>query len=238
MHWVCVVLPVTHFSCVPPPWGTPVTQDTQGCHHQTGSMFSLLVSSAPRALQGALAPTPGAPGPGSLGRPLSAFHPKPISHEVLGRDSIVCPQTGGFSQKILPWQRGNAWPGASSPCLGDIAAGELEGQEAAPCLDHLIHVAPLGERVCQCMSCSMHGGCATVHGLCALTHTCACTVAGCAVCVLPVCMCTLQACSAALCSLSPHAPHTVQAQHTQPLHTHCRLHAYPVPALQVQSYAL
>lgn len=234
MHGVCVVLPVTHFSCVPPPWGTPVTQDTQGCHHQTGSTFSLLVSSAPRALQGALAPTPGAPGPGSLGWPLSAFHPKPISHEVLGRDSIVCPQTGGFSQKILPWQRGNAWPRASSPRLGGIAAGELGGgQEGAPCLDHLMHVAPLGEHMCQCMSCSMHGGCATAHGPRALTHTRACTVAGCAVCVLPVCMF-----SSFVLPLSTCTTHSVQAQHTQPLHTHCRLHTCPVPALQVQSYAL
>lgn len=44
VHQVCMVLPVSQFSCIPPPWGTPATQ---GCHHQTGSTFSLLVSSAP-----------------------------------------------------------------------------------------------------------------------------------------------------------------------------------------------
>lgn len=125
-------------SCQPPlvcphTLGGPLShKDTQGCHHQTGSMFSLLVSSAPQALRGAPAPTPGAPGPGSLGRPLSAFHPKPISHEGLGRDSVVCPKTGGFSQKILPWRRGNAWARASSPHLGDIAAGELGGRREPP----------------------------------------------------------------------------------------------------------
>lgn len=84
-------------------------KDTQGwCRHRPGSTFSLLVSSAPRAPQGAPAPTPyatGWGGPGALGRPLSPLHPNPISRVVVaavggGTGDGARPPNGGFSQKI------------------------------------------------------------------------------------------------------------------------------------------
>lgn len=125
----------THLSCVPPTpgAGTLSHKDTQGCHRQPGSTFSLLVSSTPRAPWGASAPTPGAPGPGSLGQPLSGFHPKPNSREGLGeRRWCARPKTGGFSQKIQARWRGSTRARGSSPRLGDGAAGELGGRREPP----------------------------------------------------------------------------------------------------------
>lgn len=90
-------------------------KDTQGwCRHRPGSTFSLLVSSAPRAPQGAPAPTPyatGWGGPGALGRPLSPLHPNPISRVVVvaaggGRATVRAPQMGDFHRKSRLWRRG------------------------------------------------------------------------------------------------------------------------------------
>lgn len=108
---------------------------------------------------------------------------------------------------------------AKGQCLGQGFQPTFRGhcswgageQEGPPCLDRLMHVVPLGELVCQCMSCSTHGGCAAVG-----RHACA-----------PRVRCTLQACSAALCFLSTCTTHPVQA-----LHTHsCTLTAGSMHAL-------
>lgn len=216
VHQVCMVLPVSQFSCIPPPRGTPATQ---GCHHQTGSTFSLLVSSAPRALQGAPAPTLGAPGPGSLGRPLSALHPKPISHEVLGRDSVMCPQTGGFSQKILPWQRGNARAWASSPCLGDIAAGEL-GTGGSPLFRPPDARCTLGRaRVAVHVLLHARGPCQGVWAPCSYTLVCTHSHWVCRVCAPRVCA---HAPSTLICfvlALSTCTTHTLCTHSTRTLCT-------------------
>lgn len=116
---------------------------------------------------------------------------------------------------------------AKGQCLGQGFQPTFRGhcswgageQEGAPCLDRLMHVVPLGELVCQCMSCSTHGGCAAVG-----RHACAPRVRVHAPSVL----------SCFVLSLHMHHTPCASTAHTL-LHAHCRLHACPVPALQVHS---
>lgn len=90
-------------------------------------------------------------------------------------------------------------------------AGE---QEEAPCLFCLMHVVPLGELVCQCMSYSMHGGCATTGTV--LLHTRVHAELLGVQCVRSPCACAHPKHAQLLCARSLHTHHThpVQAQHT------------------------
>lgn len=131
-----------------------------------------------------------------------------------GETALCAPKPGDFHRKSYHGEGAMLGPGLPAHIWGTLQLGSW-GAGGSPLFRLPDACVPLGELVCQCVSRSTHGGCATAGGHRSLAHACARTVAGRAVCVLPACVCTLQACSAARCSLFPRAPHALFAYSLQ-----------------------
>lgn len=116
------------------------------------------------------------------------------------------------------------------PTFGGHCSWGAGGQEGAPCSDCLMHVCPWASLCASACPAPRTGGVPRRAGT-ALLHT---RVHARSLGVR--CVCSLRA-----CARSKHAQllgaRSSHVHHTHSLHTHCRLHACPVPTLRVHSYA-